>query len=120
MIGTDLTAWAAELREALGLSVELDPRDLVLPGILVVPGPLKFNRLDGKTASFDTELWLVAGDSNPLTALDELTDMLLKLRAHFGDSPTDAEPITVTLPSQSTTALPALRCPLPIDISFPS
>src|SRR5690606_4310117 len=97
MLGTDFTEWAAELAEALEVSVELDPRDLVLPGILVTPGEILFDRLDAGTASADIELWLVAGDTNPKTALDELTQLLIKLREHLGSAPSEATPMTVTL-----------------------
>lgn len=118
MLGTDLTEWAAELAAELAVPVELDPRDLVLPGILVIPGVIDFDRLDAGTASSDVELWLIAGDSNPRTALDEVTALLLKLRAHLGDAPSVADPITVTISSQSPDPLPALRCPIPITLSF--
>lgn len=119
MLGTDLTEFAADLAEQLEESVELDPRDLVLPGILVVPGPITFDRLDGDTASLDLELWLIAGDTNPNTALNELTALFLKLRGTLDSSPTEIEPITVKLPSQGTNdPLPAFRCPIQVTLKF--
>lgn len=118
MLGNDLTEWAAELSLALGVPVEIDPRDLVLPGILVVPGVIDFDRLDLGTASTDIELWLVAGDTNPRTALNELTALLLDVRAHLGGVPSTADPITVTLANQSPDPLPAFRCPIPLTLSF--
>ena len=117
MLGTDLTDLAAGLATALGCSVVLDPRDLVLPGVLVTPGPIDFDRLGGTDVSGEIELWLVAGDTNPTTALDELTAMLLLLRG-TDYPPTRAEPITITLRSQSPDPLPALRCLIPISYEF--
>lgn len=118
MLGTDLQTFADELGTELSVSAVLDARDLVLPGILVTPGPIGFDRLDGGTISLDAELLLVAGDTNPVTALDELTELLLKLRAHLGNAPSTAEPMTVNLPSQSPDPLPALRCPIPLTLTF--
>lgn len=118
MLGTDLSEWAAELAADTGLSVEIEPRDLVLPAVLVSPGPINFDRLDAGTASTDIELMLIAGDSNTRTALDELTHMLLTLRRHFGNAPATAEPMSVKLPSQSPDPLPALRCPINTEIQF--
>lgn len=118
MLGTDLTDLAGELHDALDESVELDPRDLVLPGILLVPGVIDFDRLDGDAASSDIELWLIAGDSNPRTALNELTGLLVKLRKHFGDAPTEVEPISVNMPSQSPDPLPAFRCPIQVTLTL--
>lgn len=118
MIGTDLAGYAADLAEAIGVSVEIDARDLVLPGVLLTPGTLAFDRLSSAAASMDVELLLIAGDTNTVTALDELTDLFLKLRRHLGDQPKDAEPFTVQLPSQSTTPLPALRCSIPLQFDL--
>lgn len=118
MLGTDLQTFAAELGVALSVSASIEARDLVLPGILVTPGPIAFDRLDGQTVDLDVELLLVAGDTNPVTALDELTDLLLKLRAYLGNAPSVAEPMTVNLPSQSPDPLPALRCPIPLTLTF--
>lgn len=118
MLGTDLTLWATELAAALDVSVEVEPRDLVLPGILITPGPFEFDRLDGNLATAEVELWMIAGDTNTRTALDELTDLLLKVRQHFGDSPSAVEPITVTLPSQAPDPLPAFRCTLITDLDL--
>lgn len=118
MLGTDMKAWADELAAALGVSVEIEPRDLVLPGILLTPGLFEFDRLDGHTASAEVELWIIAGDTNTLTALDELTQLLMAVRGHYGDAPAAVEPITVTLPSQSPDPLPAFRCILNTEIDF--
>lgn len=116
MLGTDLNNLAEELATATGLNVVLDQRDLVLPGVLVTPGEITFDRLDAHVASAALELWLVAGDSNPVTALDELTHMLLTLRKHYGDAPTTAEPMTLTVSTYSPDPMPAFRCPIPIEI----
>lgn len=118
MLGTDLTDFAEDLAQALDVPAEVDPRDLVLPGILVSPGQIDFDRLDATTASATLEVWLIAGDTNPRTALNELTGLLLKLRAYLGGSVSTVDPITVTLSAQSPDPLPALRCPIPIELSF--
>ncbi len=118
MLGTDLTEYAADLAQTLGVPVEVDPRDLVLPGVLVVPGQIDFDRLDSLTASAQLELWFVAADTNPVTALNELTDMLVTARQYLGGDLSTADPITVTLAAQSPDPLPAFRCPIPITLEF--
>lgn len=118
MLGTDLSTFAEDLSVALGVPAEVDPRELVLPGMLVMPGQIEFDRLGTLTASATLEVWLVAGDTNPKTALDELTGMLLKLREYLGAGVSTVDPITVTLAAQSPDPLPALRCPIPIELSF--
>lgn len=117
-LGSELAGLATDMAEVLGLSVELDPRDLVLPGVLLVPGLIEYDRLATDPASIELELWLIAGDTNSVTALDELTTMLKLLRANPEYSPSSADPMTVNLASQSPDPLPALRCPLPCTITL--
>lgn len=118
MLGTDYSSLAEDIASALEVSCELDPRDLVLPGVLLTPGPIEFDRLADDTASAELEAWIVASDSNPVTALDELTELLLKLRRYFQGALREAQPMTLTLSNQSPDPLPAFRCPIPIDLTF--
>lgn len=118
-LGTDLKAFAVELAAALEVPVEIDTRDLVLPGILLSPGPINFNRLGGSLAQLELDVYLIAGDSNTTTALDELTHLLMKLRKHLGSDPVEVEPITVNLPSQAATApLPAFLTQLTLELNL--
>lgn len=116
MYGSDLKNLAAELAALLDIPVEMDPRDLTLPGILITPGKIAFDRLAGDLATSEIEAWIVTADTNPVTALDELGDILLLLREHVTIN--EVEPVTLQLTNQAPDPLPALRIPIPIEILF--
>lgn len=119
MLGNDLKAFAKQIAIATGLSVVADPRELVLPGVLLQPGTLEFDRLGSNTASSRFELWLIVGDIDPTVALNELGTMLATIREAMNGAPTSAEPITFTIPSQgAATPLPGLRCPIDIELEI--
>lgn len=106
MLGTDLNAWVEQLRAA-GVNAAADPRDLTLPGVWITPNEITFPAtLDLAQCTAQWMITVLAGDSNTLTALDELDTQLAALLA-AGVLPDDdtIRPVTVQLPSQAADPL---------------
>ncbi len=90
-----------------GITATTDPRDLTVPGVLLMPDRIEINSLDrtGITASW--EMWLVAPDTDPWPHLSQLAEKV----AATGYV-TTFNAISVNLTNHSPDPLPALQCQL--------
>lgn len=117
-IGTDLKG-QVETWRAAGVNIEADPRDVTLPGIWITPDLIQVNTLDQGSKRVQYELTFIAGDSNTVTALDELDALLDSWMAANPTAPLDdLRPVTVTMPSQAADPLPALQTTITLTHVF--
>lgn len=111
--GDALEEIADSLRQA-GLRATTDPVKIQLPGVLVMPGTMRFNHLDG---SFEAviEIYLLTANKGTSASLNDLQDLLNKLRSVY--SIPSAEPISVPLKNLSPDPVPGLLVNLQTVIS---
>jgi hypothetical protein len=108
---------AAQLVAALvagGVEATLDSADVVAPGALVSVGPIGHELLDGG-GFVALYVDLVVSDTDPLAALDKLSELLAKT-VDVVDADEDSQPQALLLPG-APSALPSIRltCRLPYD-----
>lgn len=75
----DLAADAGHIVDALstaGISAAADPRDLSVPGVLVLPHSIELQSLDGSWAVVTWDLILIAAASGMPHALNDLGDLV--------------------------------------------
>jgi len=89
-----------------GVPAAVDPRNLNLPGAWVTPGLVSFDVLDADTAFMRFEVYLVAPDHGAVASLNNLGDMLAKVRQAIPVG--EAQPVMVNLPNHGADAMPAL------------
>lgn len=114
MIGTA----ARELAEALtagGVPTGLDPRNLNPPCGYLVPGLIDYDRLGTGTATVEWELYLLAPDTEPVRALDALTELLDTLAGIV--TPGEVQPLTLQLLNHNAGGLPAFLVNITTEIS---
>lgn len=107
-IGTELKTWAHDLSTAAGIPVAIDARDLPLPGILITAKDGTLNTLDTTNLQLTLEIWIITSDTGARQVLDDLGDMLTKLKPHMDDL-TDLEMTTIGLAGHAADRLPAIR-----------
>lgn len=117
VIGTELQGWADELTEA-GMNAAIDPRDLNLPAVWIIPQQFTFNRLNGTTCDAELALVLLTADTaDAATSWDDLGAMLDQLSTIVpGASQGDIRPVTVQLPSISPDPINALQVTVTVEI----
>lgn len=104
----------AEALTAAGVPAAVDENDVPVPGAwLSVRGP-SWPTLRG--IRWRVDVLLIVGAGSTLPALTELEQLLLKVVPDVLTPDEAAEVVTVSLPADPTTALPALRLPLDIDL----
>lgn len=108
-----LTELVEELR-SVNIAAALDPRDLTLPGVLVTPSSVDFDRLGGHDYTLEADLYLVAGNRGTDQALGELTDLVAKLRGLWPVG--QAEALSLDLPNHGG-SMPALIVNLTLTVS---
>lgn len=92
-----------------GIDAAADPQDLTPPGVWVQLESIDHNLLSGDV-TVRLRLYLIAGDTGTLNALDTLSTLLrrvLRIVDPNTDQPTTGE--SVYLPDNPSTPLPALR-----------
>lgn len=112
------TREAAEHFEALtGIHVEMDLRDLILPGAWIMPQEIRYDRLDKTTATGVWEVNLIAGPTVDLMdALDEISTMAAKVNdAGLGDG--KFETASVTIMNHSPDPIPAMTFTLELEVT---
>lgn len=112
------TREAADHFEALtGIHVEIDLRDLILPGAWIMPQSISYDRLDKTTATGTWEVNLIAGPSlNLMDALDEISTMAVQVNeAGLGDG--SFETASVTLMNHSPDPIPAMTFTLELEVT---
>lgn len=107
-LGADGQQIARELAAATGLPATTDPRDVQLPGVLIVPAQVTLDRLDAATATVEWSV-TVLGTGAPLPdALDTLGAALIELTTQrVWPMPGPWEATSVTLPDK------AINAPIP-------
>jgi len=118
-LGFDMVALTAEITAALpdGVECVADERDLNLPGALIAPELFAFDRLDGESLKAIWRIWLIERDSDPISSLNRLGEMLSALQENTGVVASDIEPQALTLPNHSPDGLPALTFTIQTEIS---
>lgn len=109
---------ARELAEALtaaGVPTGLDPRNLNPPCGYLVPGLVDYDRLGAGALTVEWELYLLAPDTEPVRALDALTELLDTLAAVV--APGEVQPVTLQLMNHSAGGLPAFLVTLTTEIT---
>lgn len=91
----------------VGVKATSDPRRLALPGVLLYPTLIDFDRLDDNAATVPVDVLLIAKGLGTPQALDQLEALLAKVR-QLWTVPT-VEMVTATLPSLAPDPLPAFR-----------
>lgn len=114
MLTTALEEVAAALA-AIDLKGTHDPRRLPVPGVLLYPAGIDFDRLDKNTATVDVEFILVAKGLGTPLALAQLEDMLTKIRQAWPVGQVTA--VNVALPNHSPDPLPGFSFSLPFEIT---
>lgn len=104
---TDLLTGLADALAGVDIKATHDPQKLSLPGALLYPVTLDFDRLDGNTASVEVEVILTARGLGTTAALNTLEDMLHRSRSLWPVPVVTA--VNVNLPNHSPDPLPGLR-----------
>lgn len=113
-----LSQLLTDLAEALaGVDVKAthDPRRLAIPGVLLYPVNLDFDRLDAGTATVDVDLVLVAKGLGTTRALTDLEQLLGRVQ-QLWDVPR-VETVNVNLPNHSPDPLPGFRFTLTTQVT---
>ena len=104
-----------ELIRSANVEATDDARSLTLPGALVMPGSIAFDRLDADDYSLDVEVYLVVGDHGTSIALDQLGEMLESVRNVLGVG--SAEPVTLNLINHASDPLPAFKLTATVSVT---
>lgn len=99
----------------VGVKATSDPRRLAVPGALLYPTLIDFDRLDADVATVPVEVLLIAKGLGTPQALDQLEDLLTKVK-QLWTVPT-VETVTATLPNHSPDPLPAFRFTLTTQVT---
>lgn len=102
--------WFADQIVAAGATCSIDPADADLPGCVVYPATIDFDRLDGSILTLTVDVLLVAGGLRALDALDQIDELIAKVRQAFPT--TEFTAISAAIPSKSPDPLPAVRAQL--------
>lgn len=113
-LGAACQAVAQMITDA-GVPAVTDERDLNLPGALVGPANVSFEVLDATSYVAAWDVWLVTIDNGAGPALDELGDMLAKVRAVVQVDEARAQ--AVVLANHGADPLPALTFTLTTQIT---
>lgn len=100
---------------ALDIKGTHDPRRLPVPGVLLYPAGIDFDRLDRNVATVDVEFILVAKGLGTPKALEQLEQMLDKVRQAWPVGQVTA--VNVNLPNHSPDPLPGFSFTLPFEIT---
>lgn len=114
MIAAALEEVAAALA-LLDIKATHDPRRLPVPGVLLYPAGIDFDRLDKNTAAVEVEFILVAKGLGTPQALEQLEEMLTKIRQAWPVGQVTA--VNVNLPNHSPDPLPGFSFSLPFEIT---
>lgn len=112
---TDALEQLRDQIRALGIPATLDLNDVATPGCWLVARTVTYPRLRGSTWSADVLLIVGAGASDGAATrqLEQLHSLIVPALLTPDDDP---ELFTLGLPADPTTAYPAMRLPLDIDI----
>lgn len=99
-----------------GINATTETANLQLPGALVVPGVMAFDRLDGEDYSAEVSIYLLTSNKGSIQSLNDLQALLAKCRQVFPIP--EAEPISLALPNVSgPDGSPGLLINLQIEIT---
>lgn len=108
-------AQVVQLLKSTGIkSVSADAASLNLPGALVTPDSIVYDRIGGEEYTVVWNVYLVAGDHGPVQSLNTLGH-LLELVRPLGVG--TVETISMTLPDHASAALPALHFTISTNVS---
>lgn len=114
MLTTLLEEIAAAL-SGVGVKATHDARKLPVPGVLLYPTGLDFDRLDANVATVEVELILVAKGNAAPVALVELEGMLTSIRQLWPVNQVRA--VNVNLPNHSPDPLPGFSFTLTTEVT---
>lgn len=100
--------------DAGGIIATADASKIQLPGALVVPGMVTFNRLDPDTYEATVDVYLLTADRGSLESLNDLQDLLQTFRQIF--DVLEAEPLSLQVPNYPN-PLPGLVISLNLEIT---
>lgn len=99
----------------VGINATTETQKLQLPGVLIIPGRMHFDRLDFDTYSADVEVYLLTSNKGSVQSMNDLQELLLKVTSVFTIE--EAEPISLQLSNLSPDPLPGLLVNLDVTIS---
>lgn len=102
------------LRDA-GIPATTEAASVQLPGALVVPGTITFDRLSTGEYGAVVEVYLLTSNKGAVQSLNDLTKLLAQFRGVFDVG--QAEPITIQLQAAGPDPAPGLRIELNLDIT---
>ncbi|MDE9365476.1 hypothetical protein PZ938_07650 [Luteipulveratus sp. YIM 133132] len=106
-LGQDARTLAEQIAAAADVAVFTDYRDAQLPGVMLMPDRLVFDRLDGTTATVTWRLVIFGSGAGAADALDDAGAVLARLNAALGLGD-EIEASTVSNPNLSGDPLPVL------------
>lgn len=98
-----------------GVNATTEAADLDLPGVVVYPDIVSYERLDATTYRLDVGLLFVAGQLRALDALDRLDDLVDKVATVLPIN--ELRAVMVRLSSQSADDLPAFQTTVSLAVS---
>lgn len=113
-IGDALDEVVAQLTAA-GITATTDPAAADLPGAIVYPARIDFDRLGGDGFDMDVDVVLVARQLVGRDAVDQLDTLVSAFRAWC--PAVEFTAVSVALTSQAADPLPALRATLPVEVT---
>lgn len=107
-----------EVRDALtaaGISAACEAADVELPGVIIYPDVVAYERLDATTFRMDITLLLVAGQVRALHALAQLDELREQVAAVLPVN--ELRAVMVQLSSQSPDVLPAFQTTIGLEVT---
>lgn len=113
----DALAQAVDMLKERDIAAARHARDLYdLPAVLVAPASMVFDRLDGKSYTYEVELWLLARETgHEDDALEDLSALAEKVREVFHPTRFEAQSVQVKNLG-GLDPLPALRTTVKLNV----
>lgn len=104
-----------DLLKAAGVNVAIEPADLVLPGVILYPSLLTFERLDSATFRMDVDLLFVAAQVRALDAIDQLDALIALVNQVLPVR--ELRAVMIQLASLSPDELPAFQATVGLEVT---
>lgn len=107
-----------QVRDAIrgiGINAAAEASDLELPGVIVYPSVVTFERMDADTFTMDTDLLFVASQVRALDAVDQLEAMISAVSAVLPLR--ELRAVMIQLASQSPDELPAFQATITLEVT---